>query len=350
MLLSSCLPTSHRLELIFTSNLQGENTTDIYKILDDSQEVVERLTLTPDATEENLLVSKDGGMVVFTVLDGLSTEEKPGHVYLLHIPNKELDDITNNFWTPQYGMHTYPTDWSPDLKRFAIISSGDGFPGIMDFNGDSKDYFNLSSLDSTSGVDNMKWSPDGNRLALSRSPNLYLSPFTSAVFVYKLESQQLVQLTDYQTGCYDPKWSPTGRQIAVTCQADSEQAPSNLYILNASEPNHTYGPLGPSPCLDPAWSPDGKQLTFVCQQEKQYRLYVVNSDGSELREFKLEELGSLAFLRHPIWSPDGTQIIYVGGIDYQHTNIYSINLDGSNNHSITHQVANYQELSVYLAQ
>jgi Tol biopolymer transport system component len=76
-------------------------------------------------------------------------------------------------------------------------------------------------------------------------------------------------------------------------------------------------------------------------------LFVINSDGNGLQEVKLGNPGSPAFLRYPTWSPDGNQIIYTAGTDYQHTNIYCVNFDGTNNHPLTHQAADYQELSVY---
>ena len=73
----------------------------------------------------------------------------------------------------------------------------------------------------------------------------------------------------------------------------------------------------------PTWSPDGRRIAFLrvtgSYRHHGYHLYVVNADGSGLRN-----LGRIAatayFSSHLVWSPDG-RTIYVGR--------YLISTDGS---------------------
>src|SRR5688572_21984075 len=55
----------------------------------------------------------------------------------------------------------------------------------------------------------------------------------------------------------------------------------------------------------PAWSPDGKSIAFQSNRDGPYHIYVMNSDGSNLRQLTS---GSDHDDRHPNWSPDGKTI------------------------------------------
>ena len=76
-------------------------------------------------------------------------------------------------------------------------------------------------------------------------------------------------------------------------------------------------------------------------------LFTVKSDDSALKAILMSTQIAQTNLMNPIWTLDGKQILYLAGSDKTHSNIYLLNLDGSNNHALTHKVANYQELSVY---
>lgn len=70
----------------------------------------------------------------------------------------------------------------------------------------------------------------------------------------------------------------------------------------------------------PRWSPDGRQLLFsrsaigIPNQPRTIldtRLFVVDADGSNLRQLVATEL----FARDAQWSPDGSQIVFTSGIE-----------------------------------
>ena len=73
----------------------------------------------------------------------------------------------------------------------------------------------------------------------------------------------------------------------------------------------------------PTWSPDGRRIAFLrvtgSYRHHRYHLYVVNADGSGLRN--LMQIAAVAyFSSHLVWSPDG-RTIYFGR--------YLISTDGS---------------------
>ncbi len=352
-----CASNPNRFGIIFVLDNEVAGTSDIYRIPDSTKNKFERLTFTPNIGEYHLLVSKNGGKIIFEAGPYESLPEPSElaiedfrHIYLLDTASKKLVDITNVFVKNATVWREFTMDWSPDQKQFAAINGG-GLE-LMNFDGTNKKDISIPALGENPNIKGIEWSPDGKELLMVREETREVQP-GRGLFVYDLANGELNQLTNYQAGCYELKWSPTSQQVAVTCQTyagpDTDMlGPSIIHILNPENPGQSYGNLALSSCWDASWSPDGKQLAFECDKgNNQEGLFIINSDGKGLHEMKLGNLASPAFLRYPTWSPDGREIIYVAGTDYQHTNIYSVNPDGSNNHALTNKEAFYSMLSVY---
>jgi Tol biopolymer transport system component len=338
--LAGCHSASYPFGIFFRSNLGGIEiggvnlSYNLYRIPNISQPRIQQLTFMSGLGVEYYLASKTGDEVVLGKYNNK-------YAYLLDVNSMKTEDITNRFHGPFFSPLTFPVDWSPDQKRFAILSNEGGFPSIMDFDGSNVKSLNFPSFGEPPRVGDMQWSPDGKELAISRSTDIQKIPVLFAIFVYDLSSKKLTQLTSYDAGCSLPIWSPTGQQIVATCSY-------KIRILSVLNSNQYYEASASGPCRDPAWSPDGKQISFICEQgNNQDKLFTMNSDGKRLHELRLGNVDGPAFLSDPIWSPNGTQIIYVAGAVYPYTKIYSVNIDGSNNHPLTPQVADYEDLSIY---
>jgi TolB protein len=81
---------------------------------------------------------------------------------------------------------------------------------------------------------------------------------------------------------------------------------------------------------NPSHSPDGAQILFESNLdgEETLDLYVMQADG-----------GGLALLREdaqsPVWSPDGTQILFISAVDGD-LELYVMNPDGTEVRQLTH--------------
>lgn len=74
-----------------------------------------------------------------------------------------------------------------------------------------------------------------------------------------------------------------------------------------------------------AWSPNGDKICFTADAESSSELFVINIDGSGLRQLTNDTKRDA----YPSWSPDGQKIIYGKDVDRYNPRLYSINVDGS---------------------
>ncbi len=78
----------------------------------------------------------------------------------------------------------------------------------------------------------------------------------------------------------------------------------------------------------------GGRLAFASNRDGDYEIYVIDADGSNLRQLTF----NTAFDFDPAWSPDGTQIIFASSVDGD-AEITLMDADGSNVRSLTRNSA-----------
>jgi hypothetical protein len=102
--------------------------------------------------------------------------------------------------------------------------------------------------------------------------------------------------------------------------------------LQRQETNLTPGPAGE---LDPAWSPDGSRIAYSSTQSGQWRIWVMNQDGSGKTQLSPDPVERNYVDTSPAWSPDGSKIAWHrdragGGLN----GIYIMDSDGANPHRV----------------
>jgi Tol biopolymer transport system component len=162
--------------------------------------------------------------------------------------------------------------------------------------------------------DGLKWSPDGQYIALVAVPNPQL--LSIGVYVLRADGRDGHWLTAQNESCYNPAWSHDSQYLAC---GSSE----GIYIFPRSQ------------CLfAPAWLPDGKQLVFVSTPELppfRQRVYRVDmKTGQPHLVFEAAQTVS-----RPAWSPDfQTMLLWADGPNASRE-IYSLNADGSGLRQLT---------------
>lgn len=145
-------------------------------------------------------------------------------------------------------------------------------------------------------------------------------------------TRQLSGADDY-TDYYDLKWSPDGRRIAAAgYHVTGGQFSEDLFLINADGSGTTRlfdNPPGNRSGMCPDWSPDGRKIAFRTDD-----IYVINSDGTG----RVNLTNGRGKETCPFWSPDGSKIAfyaYYEANDFGYTDIYVMNADGSNQRNLT---------------
>jgi len=120
------------------------------------------------------------------------------------------------------------------------------------------------------------------------------------------------------------EWSPDGKSIVFSRNGD-------IVVVNEFGKGLKRLTRGRAIDVSPTWSPDGKKIAFVSDRRGSPGIYVMNSDGTNVRR-----ISSGGYSTDPSWSPNPkvNKIAFVkvekGGV-----NIFTANPDGSNEQRLT---------------
>jgi TolB protein len=152
------------------------------------------------------------------------------------------------------------------------------------------------------------WSPDGSRIAFDtnrddRDP--FQPPEINDVYTMDANGGDLRKLTDSIGVSGDPAYSPDGTQLAISADRGGPRG-RDIYLIDAvdgSGSRRVTRSTTPGGDLAPRFSPDGKKLVFLRDGEG---LFTVDLDGQNLRKIT----GGDQNPGDAVWSPDGKQIVF----------------------------------------
>jgi Tol biopolymer transport system component/predicted Ser/Thr protein kinase len=367
-------------QMVFSWNGEREGNTDIYVRQVDTGTPL-RLT-TDAAADTSPAWSPDGRFIAF--LRNVSREKATVIVIpALGGPERRLADAESGFGGPHLS-------WSPDSKHLVIIdrSVPEEPTGLFVLSVQTREKRRLlMPLAKSIGDGSPAVSPDGRRLAFSRSPS------------YVVNDLYIVPLSDDLRPTGEPKrltfdnrrlnslaWTPDGRKIVFSSdrlgtsslwrispdgrgkpeQVDSVGQDAGALAISRRHPDGAFRlayvhslrldrdiwrlPLSSEAGkagrpvrfitstrddTSPRYSPDGKRIAFGSDRSGSYEIWVCDSDGTNA--VQLTSFGG-PVTDYPSWSPDGKRIAFHSRPEGQ-AEIYVINAEGGQPQRLTREPA-----------
>jgi len=149
--------------------------------------------------------------------------------------------------------------WSPPARGRIVFSSG----GLASVKTDFTDFAQLTTHPGDFAAD---WSPDGSRVAFTRTTG-----GNREIWVVFVDTGQELRLTSTAVDESSPDFSPDGSKLIFS-------ASNQLHTMNADGTGRAPLPVAG---IEPSWSPDGTRIVYQRDDSLNFAsLYVANADGS----------------------------------------------------------------------
>jgi len=112
-------------------------------------------------------------------------------------------------------------------------------------------------------------------------------------------------------------FSPDGKKLAFCSSRDGN---AEIYVVNTDGTNIRRITFNSAIDTAPSWSPTGREIAFTSDRTGFPQLYLMDAEGGNVR--KVSFGGD--YLDSPVWSPDGERIAFVSRVNNFLTSIFSI--------------------------
>jgi dipeptidyl aminopeptidase/acylaminoacyl peptidase len=173
------------------------------------------------------------------------------------------------------------------------------------------------------------WFPDGSALLYRRTNGLGTT--RSDVWTMNLDGSNRRPLAVLPEDQFYPSLSPDKTKLLFSTTATGGGRYIQVMNVATGVVTTLFDFSVASYDSAPAWSPDGRQIAFESDLDGDREIYVMNADGSDVRQIT----HNAAWDEGPAWSPDGKKFAFSSGADDLHLDIWTMNVDGSDPKQLT---------------
>ena len=281
-----------------------------------------------------------------------SDRDKPGHIYTINPDGTAIETTSSDNFTTDL----LPA-WSPDGTKIAFSSNQSGKYEIWTMNSDGSGRRRLTDRKSFSSMP--KWSPDGEKIVFTSRTVGQQGISNTDIFTMNADASSLLQITDgaglaAQAGLAGqsstgeeksywnsvPAWSPDGSKILFGSNRSGDGIVPILYAMNPDGSGQSkFGWFADIDGTEPEWSPVTNKIVCVRGSVAKGDIWVMDG-GAPFPLLTAKKLTNNIDNNHsPAWSRDGRQIAFVSDTN-GNQDIFIMNADGSNLHSLTNGKSN----------
>ncbi len=296
-----------RLRLKLTHTYQNDNEQETPNSERDSHEIHSIAVLQKSRSKRSLLALGALAVAVISLLGFFSWERATpavrneyGAIRLTDNPQEE----NHPAWTKDGRIRFLR--FGSDKQIESVVMNSDGTSQI-----EVRDFENLK---------HGRWSPDETKVIFVK-PN-----DKTALYLANADGSNEIPLPFFG-GNLD--WSSDSRTVVYQKGITVEDPDIFVYTLETGKRENVTN--NPAFDADPSFSPDGKQIVFASLRDGNAEIYLMNSDGSDIRRLT----NNPAWDCHPVFSPDGTTIAFSADRESENSDVYLMNVDGSGIRQLT---------------
>lgn len=268
----------------------GPSVFNLWKVRSDGSGLVQLTDL--NGHTSSVSWSPDGTTILFDFDYAVGY----GDIYTIQADGTNLQRLTDNTvgdWFPNY---------SPDGDKIVFLSERDNDNEIylMDANGSG--VTKLTNLDSSTSPDRPLYSPDGSKIAFQAGRG-----DLKEIYLMNPDGSGMQQITDNIFDDELLEWSPDGTQLMISSDRFSGSDYQDTLVIDRSGAEVlvlTTGGTG----LSAYWSPDGSLIAYSDITVRDYRMYLINSDGTGKTPLLCN--GDSFITRDLDWAPTGDRFAY----------------------------------------
>ncbi|MEO8041855.1 MAG: tetratricopeptide repeat protein, partial [Acidobacteriota bacterium] len=201
--------------------------------------------------------------------------------------------------------------WTRDGRIRFLRTGADRRTEPVLMNADGTDQAEIKEVGDLS---NGYWSPDESKIVFSKQGDL------SRIYLANRDGSNETVLP-FVGGSID--WSPDSKRVVYQSRLNSDD--SDIFVYDLETGTSVDVTNNPAFDADPSFSPDGRQIVFASLRDGNAEIYLMNSDGTNVRRLTDHP----AWESHPVFAPDGTQIAFNADRENEKGNTFLMSLDGS---------------------